>query len=85
MNLIFSTKADKSYQKLPSKIQKKTDKQFLYLLNNYRHPSLRTKKMNATNHFEARIDYHYRITFYVEEDTIFILSVGMHDEGLGRK
>jgi len=85
MILTFSAKADKGYQKLPPKIQKKADKQLSYLINNYRYPSLRTKKMQGEDYFEARIDYHYRFTFHVKKNTILILSIGMHDEGLGKK
>lgn len=84
MKLAFTKKADKGYKKLSSIIQKKADKQFLHLLNNSSHPSLRSRKMSKDT-FEARIDYHYRFTFIIEEDTIFILSIGMHDEGLGKK
>ncbi len=85
MKLTFSKKADKGYQKLPATIQRKVDKQFLHLLNNYRHPSLHTKKQQGADILEARIDYHYRFTFVVEEEKILILSIGMHDEGLGKK
>ena len=84
MNLIQSPKADKGYKKLSSKIQKKADKQFDCLLINYRHPSLRTRKMER-NVFEGRIDYLYRFTFIIENETIYILTIGPHDEGLGKK
>lgn len=43
------------------------------------------KKMSGKDIFEARIDVHYRFTFSIKEHTIIILSVGMHDEGLGKK
>ncbi|MGI8419723.1 MAG: hypothetical protein ACR2LN_03700 [Candidatus Levyibacteriota bacterium] len=35
--------------------------------------------------FEARIDYHYRFTFSISAEEIIILSIGPHDEGLGKK
>ena len=36
-------------------------------------------------YFEARIDYHYRLIYQVVEDTIYVVAVGMHDTGLGKK
>lgn len=75
----------KQLSKLPSSIQKKTRRQFSFLLSNYRHPSLRTKRMQGSDLFEARIDIHYRFCFQIEEDTIYVFIVGPHDEGLGKK
>lgn len=83
MRLGFSKKAEKGYQKLPLRIQKKADKQFSLLIKNYRHPSLRARKM-VNDIFEARIDFHYRFTFQIGE-RIYVLTVGSHDEGLGKK
>ena len=77
--------ADKAYQKLPLNIQKKTDKQFELLLSNYHHPSLRTRKMGSTDTFEARIGIHYRFTFQIVGEEIYVLTIGPHDVGLGKK
>lgn len=85
MILAFTKKAERSYKKLPLNLQKKADKQFSYLISNYRHPSLRARKMGGQDSFEARIDIHYRFTFQIEKDTIYILTIGPHDEGLGKK
>ena len=41
--------------------------------------------MRGEDKFEARIDYHYRFTYKIESEDIWILSVGPHDEGLGKK
>jgi len=41
--------------------------------------------MGGSDVFEARIDIHYRFTFQVMEDQIFILTIGPHDKGLGKK
>ena len=84
MNLRFTPQAEKSYKKLSSILQKKADKQFFYLLANYRHPSLRARKM-TTGLFEGRIDYQYRFTFEVKGEIVYILSLGPHDTGLGKK
>lgn len=85
MILKVTKQAEKDYKKLSLTIQKKTDKQFAILITDYRHPSLRARKKSGENKYEARIDYHYRFTFVVEGEDIFILSIGMHDEGLGKK
>lgn len=85
MNLIITPQAGKTLSRLPKTIQKKTQRQFNFLLSNYRHPSLRSRKMAGTQVFEARIDIHYRFTFQVEQETVYILTVGHHDEGLGKK
>ncbi|MDO8570217.1 MAG: hypothetical protein Q7R97_01370 [Candidatus Daviesbacteria bacterium] len=85
MSIKFTKHAEKDYRKLPLPLQKKADKQFVFLIINYRHPSLRTKKMSAESKFEARIDIHYRFTFFIDGEDIYILTIGMHDEGLGKK
>lgn len=85
MSIKLTKQAEKDYQKLPLAIQKKADKQFTFLISDYRHPSLKSRKKGGENKFEARIDFHYRFAFIIEGEDIFILSVGMHDEGLGKK
>lgn len=85
MNVRFSKQTEKVYKRLPLNIQKKADKQFLLLIENYRHPSLRARKMGGSNIFEARIDMQYRFTFQIGEEAIYILTLGPHDEGLGKK
>lgn len=86
MTFAFSQKAEKDYKKLPFKLQVKADRRFAYLLTNYRHPSLRTRKMLGTRDiFEGRIDYRYRFTFMVEDQKVLLLSIGPHDTGLGKK
>lgn len=86
MKLIFSPNASKQVRKLALTIRKKLYKQATLLLTNPRHPSLRSKKMmTAEDKFEARIDYHYRFTYKIGSKEIWILSVGPHDEGLGKR
>lgn len=66
-------------------ISPEANRQFTFLLENYRHPSLRTRKMGGSNIYEARIDIHYRFSFQVIGEEIYILTVGPHDVGLGKK
>lgn len=84
MKVHFTKQADNSYSKLPLKIKKKVDKQLSFLVSNYRHPSLRTRKMGGVDHFEGRVDKKHRFTFVVEGEDIYILTLGPHDEGLGK-
>lgn len=85
MTVKFTKAAEKDYKKLPLNIQNKADKQFIFLLTNYRHPSLRTRKMGSADVYEARIDIHYRFSFQVGGENIYILIIGPHDVGLGKK
>lgn len=85
MIIKFDKVAEKQLRKISPIIVKKLHKQIGYLTQDFNHPSLRLKKMAGRERFEARIDYHYRFTFIVEDNTIIILTVGTHDEGLGKK
>ncbi|MBU4016876.1 hypothetical protein KJ980_02965 [Patescibacteria group bacterium] len=85
MIIKFDKIAEKQLRKISPLIVKKLHKQIGFLLQDFNYPSLHTKKMIGIERFEARIDYHYRFTFRIEKNTILILSIGMHDEGLGKK
>ena len=81
----FSTGFKKQHQRLPQSQQKKFAKQLAYLTADLRHPSLRSRKMAGANKFEARIDRHYRFTYIINLNEIWLLTIGPHDEGLGKK
>lgn len=85
MRYTISPEAAEQLYNLPKQIQKKAYKQFSLLLKNYRYPSLRTSKMSGENKFEARVDRKHRFTFLIEADEIYILTIGTHDTGLGKK
>lgn len=86
MRIILSDPVKRHIIKLPVTIQKKLEKQLMFLAQDVRHPSLHARKMTGdANKYEARIDYHYRFTYDVFDDTITILAVGPHDTGLGKK
>ena len=71
------------YRDLPYNIQKKTDKRLALLAENMTHPSLHTKKLKGKEGiWEVRVDIHYRLTFEIIEDTLFLRVVGSHDEVL---
>ena len=86
MRLSKSKNFTKRYKRLPKSIQKKADRQILFLEKNFFYPSLKTKKMPGfKNWWEFRIDYHYRMTGKKIKDLLILHSVGPHDEGLGKK
>jgi len=71
------------YQKLPVSIQKKVDKQLRFLENNPRYPSLQVKRIQGTaGIWEARVDRHYRMSFEMTGNTIYLRAVGNHDDVL---
>lgn len=85
MIIQFSAGFKRQYKKLPKIHQKKFDKQLSYLMKDSHHPSLKSRKMGGTEKFEARLDRHFRFTYLVEANEIWLLSIGPHDEGLGKK
>ncbi len=63
MNIIVTPEARKRLLKLPLNIQKKAEKQFTFLISDYRYSSLHTRKMGGADVFEARIDLKYLRTY----------------------
>ena len=71
------------YQRLPSSIQRKIDKQLTRLTQDQRHPSLQVKRVRGTRDvWEARVDLHYRMTFERIGDALYLRVVGNHDDVL---
>jgi mRNA-degrading endonuclease RelE of RelBE toxin-antitoxin system len=55
---------DKDYDALPESIKDRADKQFILLMENPNHPSLRLKKIKGhPSIWEGRITKNYRFTF----------------------
>ncbi|MCK9363723.1 MAG: hypothetical protein M0P74_09035 [Syntrophales bacterium] len=80
MKLEFTEAFIKDYRKLPSNIQKITDKNLALLIANSKHPSLHIKKMNdPRNIWEGRVTDSYRFTFQVKGETCFLRRIGTHD------
>jgi mRNA interferase RelE/StbE len=78
--LEFSRRFKKSYKKLPQNIQEKADRKLRILAESPSHPSLQTKKMiNQDDIWEARIDFHFRMTFEVYENIIVLRTIGTHE------
>ena len=85
MNIVFSPQAKKQLHKLPLSLRKTLYKQLTLLEMNPRHPSLRTKRLSGYPYFEVRITRGYRFVFDRVQDAIWIIALGPHDEGLGKK
>ena len=85
MNIVFSPQAKKHLQKFPFSLRKTLYKQLVLLEGNPRHPSLRVRRMSGRLYFEARITRGYRFVFQRAGDELWIIALGPHDEGLGKK
>lgn len=79
--LVFSKPFVRDYQALPDPIKSEVDKALRLLLENPRHPSLQTKKMQpkVRGIFEARVTQGYRLTFHLDVLAIVLRRVGTHD------
>jgi mRNA-degrading endonuclease RelE of RelBE toxin-antitoxin system len=68
------------YRALPREIQERVDAQLELPLENPRHPSLRSRKMQGTARiWELRVTQGYRLTFQIEGDVYLLRTVGTHD------
>lgn len=81
MELFLTSSFEKDYKGLPKDIQGQCDRQFLVLLKNPHHPSLRTSKIQGfRNIWEGRITKGYRFTFQIVKSLYIIRRAGKHDE-----
>ena len=69
----------KDYRALSVDIQDRIDKQLLLLMDDFRHPSLRLKKLKGTDRFEIRISRGYRLTLRFDQGILELRRVGTHD------
>jgi mRNA-degrading endonuclease RelE of RelBE toxin-antitoxin system len=70
MRVKLTRRADKDYQRLPSQLQRQMDKQFAYLSENLRHPSLDAKKHGGVDDiWQGRVNRDYRFYFQILDDT----------------
>ncbi|MBL1434548.1 hypothetical protein COB87_003220 [Candidatus Wolfebacteria bacterium] len=79
MEIELAPNAIKQYKKLPKSIKKKIDKQFTYLLENFRHPSLNIKKYGGSDDiWQGRIDKSWRFYFHIVSPDYIIVSIINH-------
>lgn len=80
MELHFTKSFENDYRVLPSSAQKQLDQKLVYLLENPRHPSLRTKKMEGQHDiWEGRISKYWRFTFAISNNKYILRRAGTHD------
>lgn len=74
--LEYSDEFVKKINRLPQDIQQLTIKQLALLLENPRHPSLKTKKREGhTNLWQGRISRAYRFLFEIGRDHYFLHTI----------
>jgi len=79
MKLLLTAAALKDYIEARPAVQKAFDKQTRLLLENFRHPSLRTKKYDQVrNIWQARVNRDWRFYFVIAGDTYLILNLTPH-------
>jgi len=71
---------DEDYNALPEAIKERADKQFVLLIQNPHHPSLRLKKIKGhPNIWEGRVTKSYRFTFQISGEIYLLRRIGTHD------
>lgn len=79
MKVRLTEGAQKQLRKIPVHLRKKARKQFLYLAEDFRHPSLNVKKFQGNeNLWQGRIDKSWRFYFHIIEPDYIIVSVVNH-------
>lgn len=79
MKAIFSDRFTCNFAKAPEQVQRNFGKQFGHLLNDFRYPSLRTKKYDEERHvWQARVDLNWRFYFTIEGDTYHMIDISPH-------
>lgn len=82
---VFTNKFRKQFKKLPQTLRDRFNSKLSILLSNPHHPGFYSKKMSGEHQFEARLTKHYRFTYIVTGNELWFLTIGPHDEGLGKK
>lgn len=83
MNLYYSELFADKVKELPQEVRRVLKKKLELLLENPRHPSLRTKKIRGQDRiFEASITMEIRMTWEYTEDGILLRNIGEHDKTL---
>ena len=71
--------AAEDYAEAPLAVQRAFDKQVKLLVENFRHPSLRTKKYDESRDiWQARVNHDWRFYFVITGGTFLILNIIPH-------
>jgi mRNA-degrading endonuclease RelE of RelBE toxin-antitoxin system len=79
--ILFSSRFKKSFKKLQENEKKLFYKKLSLFIENHRHPSLRTKKIQGSEIlYESSINMSIRVIWtYKDDSIIFMLDIGHHD------
>ena len=73
MQVFYTERFRRSYAAAPLRVQKQADKQLAFLVEDLRHPSLRTKKFDESrNIWQGRINLDWRFYFKIEGDAYYL-------------
>ncbi len=80
MRILRTDAFKEDFKRLPGSTRKKFDSKIKLFMNDFKHPSLRVKKMKGRkNRWEASIDMFYRFTFEIHSDYYLLRRIGPHD------
>ena len=83
MRLDYTDRFLRAYAALDDQDVERVKKALRLLVENPRHPSLRVKRVQGTDHiWEARASLAIRLTFEMQGDLLVLRNVGAHDETL---
>lgn len=83
MNIYYSELFAEKVRQLPVEVKRVLKKKLELMVENPRHPSLRTKKIQGQeNIFEASVTMDIRITWQYTGDGILLRNIGEHDKTL---
>jgi hypothetical protein len=83
MNVYYSELFDDKGKELPVEVRRALKNKLELLLENPRHPSLRSKKIQGQdNIFDSSITINIRMTWQYTGDGILLRNIGAHDQTL---
>jgi hypothetical protein len=76
MDFFYTERFRRSFAEAPLRIQKQCDKQLTHLAQDFRHPSLRTKKYDeARGIWQGRVNASWRFYFKIEGNAYYLLDI----------
>jgi addiction module RelE/StbE family toxin len=82
-NLVLSQKFQKQIKQVVRsnpQIKPRLAKTFELLRKKINYPSLRLHKLSGQNNWSVSVTRNIRIILHIEEDNIYLLRIGTHDE-----
>lgn len=80
MRIVETPRFTEELSGLPEPIKARAKKQLALFVQNPRHPSLQTEKMEGFEGiWKGRITQKYRFTFHIEGDAYVLRRIGPHD------